>query len=95
MVLDDEHFISGHVLLQVENYVGIVRIKDELLLGECCDANNAVVPVQEILRERAHILPAPVVHLLIEYVKYCDPIRIIGNDDLVLVALCAQRPLPA
>ena len=54
--------------------------------GDLCDPDYAVVPVEEVSREAIRrVLLTPIMNALVQEVKHEDLVRIVGEDELVLV----------
>ena len=85
VILDYLHLMR-HILSQVQHDVRVVCVQYVLPGGDLCDPDNAVVPVEEVSRKAIRrVLLAPIMNALVQEVKHEDLVRIVGEDELVLV----------
>jgi hypothetical protein len=63
-----------------------VRVQYVLAGGDLSDPDNAVVPVEEVGGQAIRRVPlTPIVNPLVQQVQHEQLVRIVGQDELVLV----------
>ena len=91
MILDDHYFLAWHILGNVKYDVGVIRIKNELARADLSNTHNPVESIQEVLRNLVHVSLAPVMHLVIKQVEDSNLVRVVADNQLVLVTVSTQR----
>ena len=85
VILDDLHLMR-HILSQIQHDVRVVSVQYVLPRSDLSDPDYAVVPVEEISREAiCRVFLAPIMNALVQEVKHEDLVRIVGENELVLV----------
>lgn len=91
MILDDHYFLAWHILGNVKYGVGVIRVKNELARADLSNTHNPVEPVQEVFGDLVHVSLAPVMHFVIQQIEDSNLVRVVADNQLVLVTVSTQR----
>ncbi len=74
-------------MTQIKHSVGIVGVEDEFVRTYLCEADHSVIAGQEVLGEPlGAVASRPIVKSLVQEIEDLDMVRIVANNQLVLVA---------